>query len=103
MPLPNVTAMGASGGTQLSLAGLDPLAFPGLDPAGAPADELPLRETTFVVVDLETTGGRTTGTEAARRTPSPRSGRSRCAVGPSSPSSPRWWTRSAASRPRSCS
>lgn len=65
MPLPNVTAMGASGGTQLSLAGLDPLAFPGLDPAGAPADELPLRETTFVVVDLETTGGRTTGTEAA--------------------------------------
>lgn len=65
VPLPNVTAMGASGGTQLSLAGLDPLAFPGLDPAGAPADELPLRETTFVVVDLETTGGRTTGTEAA--------------------------------------
>lgn len=69
MRLPNVTAMGASGGTQLSLAGLDPLAFPGIDPAdtpGPPSDELlPLRETTFVVVDLETTGGRTTGTEAA--------------------------------------
>ncbi|ORB46803.1 hypothetical protein BST40_17290 [Mycobacterium persicum] len=67
--LPNVTAMGASVGTQLSLAGLDPLAFPGIDAAGAPgppSDELlPLRETTFVVVDLETTGGRTMGTEAA--------------------------------------
>lgn len=54
--------MGMSGGTQLSLAGLDPLAFSGIDAASA--DELPLRETTFVVVDLETTGGRTKGTEA---------------------------------------
>ncbi|MCV7078203.1 DEDD exonuclease domain-containing protein [Mycobacterium szulgai] len=52
MPMPNVTAMGATGATQLS--------FPGLNAA----EEMPLRETTFVVVDLETTGGRTTGSEA---------------------------------------
>ena len=45
----NVTGMGVTGGTQLSLPGLDA------------AEELSLRETTFVVVDLETTGGRTTG------------------------------------------
>ncbi|OBI82451.1 hypothetical protein A9X00_07630 [Mycobacterium sp. 1245805.9] len=53
--LPNVTAMRASGATQLSFADLGPR----WDPAASPADELPLRETTFVVVDLETTGGRT--------------------------------------------
>jgi DNA polymerase III subunit epsilon len=46
--MPNVAAMGASGATQLSFADLGPA-----------ADEVPLRETTFVVVDLETTGGRT--------------------------------------------
>ncbi len=46
MRLPNVTAMGTPAGEQLSL--------PDLDPAG----EVSLRETTFVVVDLETTGGR---------------------------------------------
>ncbi|SOJ55900.1 DNA polymerase III PolC-type [Mycobacterium simulans] len=45
----NVTAMGMSGGTQLSLPGLNP------------DEEVSLRQTTFVVVDLETTGGRTTG------------------------------------------
>lgn len=56
----NVTAMGVTGGTQLSFAGLDPGAFSSI--GTAPADEVPLRETTFVVVDLETTGGRTTGT-----------------------------------------
>lgn len=52
----NVTAVGARGETQLSFADVgSPLTF----------DELPLRDTTFVVVDLETTGGRTKGTEAA--------------------------------------
>lgn len=50
--LPNVTAMGATGATQLS--------FPGFNAD----EELSLREITFVVVDLETTGGRTTGNEA---------------------------------------
>lgn len=50
--LPNVTAMGATAATQLS--------FPGL----RVDEELSLREITFVVVDLETTGGRTTGNEA---------------------------------------
>ena len=46
--LPNVTAMGAPAGEQLSLPDLDGAA------------EMSLRETTFVVVDLETTGGRMT-------------------------------------------
>ncbi|TDK99408.1 DEDD exonuclease domain-containing protein [Mycobacterium paragordonae] len=49
--MPNVTAMGATGGTQLSFTGL------------VTPDELSLRETTFVVVDLETTGGRAKGRE----------------------------------------
>ncbi|KAA1252247.1 DEDD exonuclease domain-containing protein [Mycobacterium simiae] len=62
MRLLNVTAMGVAGGTQLSLAELDPGAFAGGD--AALADDVPLRETTFVVVDLETTGGRTSGTAA---------------------------------------
>ena len=44
--LPNVAAMGAPAAEQLSLPDLDGVA------------EIPLRETTFVVVDLETTGGR---------------------------------------------
>ena len=44
--LPNVAAMGAPAAEQLSLPDLDG------------ATEIPLRETTFVVVDLETTGGR---------------------------------------------
>ncbi|MCV7381072.1 hypothetical protein BST11_19115 [Mycobacterium alsense] len=59
--LPNVTPMGASGAAQLSFADM------GWDPAASPSphvDEIPLRETTFVVVDLETTGGRTKGTDA---------------------------------------
>ncbi len=43
----NVTPMGVTGGTQLSFADLESSA------------ETLLRETTFVVVDLETTGGRT--------------------------------------------
>ncbi|QZA15953.1 DEDD exonuclease domain-containing protein [Mycobacterium malmoense] len=51
MGMPNVAAMGAAGATQLSFADLGP-----------PADDVPLRETTFVVVDLETTGGRTKST-----------------------------------------
>lgn len=46
----NVTPVGAPGATQLSFADV-----------GSPftSDELSLRDTTFVVVDLETTGGRT--------------------------------------------
>ncbi|OBJ15766.1 hypothetical protein A9W93_24055 [Mycobacterium colombiense] len=49
----NVTAVASKGATQLSFADV-----------GSPftPDELSLRETTFVVVDLETTGGRTKGT-----------------------------------------
>lgn len=48
--------MGATAAAQLSFPGL------GSDEAAA---ELPLRETTFVVVDLETTGGSTSGTSTA--------------------------------------
>jgi DNA polymerase III subunit epsilon len=44
----NVAAVGVTGATQLSFADVDT------------PDEIPLRETTFVVVDLETTGGRAT-------------------------------------------
>ena len=47
--LVNVPAMGAPAAEQLSLPDLDG------------ATEISLRETTFVVVDLETTGGRMTG------------------------------------------
>ncbi len=54
--MPNVTAMSATGGTQLSFAGLDDLSAP---------DESQLRETTFVVVDLETTGGRAKARDGA--------------------------------------
>jgi DNA polymerase III subunit epsilon len=46
--LPNVSAMGTPAGEQLSLPDLDEAA------------EISLREMTFVVVDLETTGGRVT-------------------------------------------
>lgn len=52
--------MGATGGTQLSFADL----AHAQGAAWTPADEMSLRETTFVVVDLETTGGRTTGNDA---------------------------------------
>lgn len=50
----NVTAVASRGATQLSFADV-----------GSPftPDELSLRETTFVVVDLETTGGRTKGAD----------------------------------------
>ena len=50
----NVTPVGARGATQLSFADV-----------GSPftSDELSLRDTTFVVVDLETTGGRTKSAE----------------------------------------
>jgi DNA polymerase-3 subunit epsilon len=51
--------MGAAGATQLSFADLGAR----WDPAASPIDEVPLRETTFVVVDLETTGGRTKSTD----------------------------------------
>lgn len=57
---PNVAAMGATGGTQLSFADL----AHAQGAAWTPADEMSLSETTFVVVDLETTGGRTTGNDA---------------------------------------
>ncbi len=57
--MPNVAAMGASGATQLSFADLGPA----WDPAAFPTEEISLRETTFVVVDLETTGGRTRSTD----------------------------------------
>ncbi len=59
--LPNVTGMGAAtGATQLSFTGL----CDGLEAWQQP-QERPLRETTFVVVDLETTGGRAVGNTAA--------------------------------------
>ena len=50
-----VAATGVAGATQLSFADVGSFA----------ADEVSLRETTFVVVDLETTGGRTNSTETA--------------------------------------
>ena len=49
----NVTPMGVTGATQLSFADLN----------WAPTEEVSLRETTFVVVDLETTGGRSRGND----------------------------------------
>jgi DNA polymerase-3 subunit epsilon len=49
--------MGVTGSTQLSFAGLES------------TEELSLRETTFVVVDLETTGGRSTGTTDTGESP----------------------------------
>lgn len=61
MRVPNLTAMSASGATQLSFADLGTR----WDPAAGASDETPLRETTFVVVDLETTGGRSKGTDGA--------------------------------------
>jgi len=57
--VPNVSAM--TGATQLSFADLGPR----WDPAACPIDEIPLRETTFVVVDLETTGARTKSADGA--------------------------------------
>ncbi len=57
--MPTVTAMVASGATQLSFADLEEAREAPWDPAARPIDEVSLRETTFVVVDLETTGGRT--------------------------------------------
>jgi DNA polymerase III subunit epsilon len=57
--MPNVAAMGATGATQLSFAGVGPA----WDPAACATEEVSLRETTFVVVDLETTGGRTRSTD----------------------------------------
>ncbi len=57
--MPNVTAMAAGGATQLSFADVGQ----SWDPAATPIDEVSLRETTFVVVDLETTGGRTKGSD----------------------------------------
>ena len=61
--MPNVAAMGVSGATQLSFADLQGAGAAAWAPAQYPTEEVSLRETTFVVVDLETTGGRTTGSE----------------------------------------
>src|SRR5215468_5851268 len=61
--MPNVAAMGATGATQLSFAD----SGPAWDPAAFATGEVSLRETTFVVVDLETTGGRTRSTDATPR------------------------------------
>ena len=55
----NVTPMGVTGVTQLSFADLSPAG----DPAAFPTAEVSLRDTTFVVVDLETTGGRARSTD----------------------------------------
>ena len=68
MGLPNVAAMGSSGAAQLSFADLGPRWDPAASP-GLQVDEIPLRETTFVVVDLETTGGRATSTAKNPATP----------------------------------
>jgi DNA polymerase-3 subunit epsilon len=51
--------MGVTGGTQLSFAELGSDG----DSDAFPTDEVSLRETTFVVVDLETTGGRSRSTD----------------------------------------
>src|SRR5579875_3877809 len=53
VPVHSVSAVHATGGSQLSFADAD--SWPGVS----------LRETTFVVVDLETTGGRMTGADGA--------------------------------------
>jgi len=53
----NVTPMGVTGATQLS--------FADIESNRAPAEEISLRETTFVVVDLETTGGRSRSTDGS--------------------------------------
>ena len=53
----NVTPMGVTGATQLS--------FADLESSWAPTEEISLRETTFVVVDLETTGGRSRSTDGS--------------------------------------
>ncbi|MCV7425358.1 DEDD exonuclease domain-containing protein [Mycobacterium montefiorense] len=58
----NVTPMGVTGGTQLSFADLGSSA----ESSWTPIEETPLRETTFVVVDLETTGGRARGGDGTR-------------------------------------
>jgi DNA polymerase III subunit epsilon len=59
VPALNVGPMGTGGAAQLSFADLDHARAA----AWVPADEVSLRETTFVVVDLETTGGRTKSTD----------------------------------------
>jgi DNA polymerase-3 subunit epsilon len=59
VPVLNVTPMSVTGGTQLSFADLGSSA----ESSWTPIDENPLRETTFVVVDLETTGGRARGSD----------------------------------------
>ncbi|QUR69806.1 DEDD exonuclease domain-containing protein [Mycobacterium spongiae] len=62
MIIPNVMAVHSANGTQLSFAELQPAWFAAAGPEPDTDPEVSLRETTFVVVDLETTGGRTKGT-----------------------------------------
>ena len=81
-------------GTQLSFADVDQLSL-------RLAFDVSLRDTTFVVVDLETTGGRAIRRRRRTSTRSPRSARSRCAAGRCSANWPHWSTPAAASRPRS--
>ncbi|MBW0013115.1 MAG: DEDD exonuclease domain-containing protein [Mycobacterium sp.] len=64
--VPTVAAMGAGVGTQLSFGDLAEgreARAAAWGRAASGFDEIPLRETTFVVVDLETTGGRAKGAE----------------------------------------
>jgi DNA polymerase-3 subunit epsilon len=64
--------MGGSGAAQLSFADLEEGRAPRWDPAASPSrhvDEIPLREITFVVVDLETTGGRARSNPKTPATP----------------------------------
>ncbi|SPM36276.1 GIY-YIG catalytic domain protein, partial [Mycobacterium rhizamassiliense] len=65
VPVLNVTHMGVTGVTQLSFADLGPDGDPVAFPTDFPTDDVSLRETTFVVVDLETTGGRSKSTDGA--------------------------------------
>jgi DNA polymerase-3 subunit epsilon len=57
----NVTTMGVTGATQLSFTDLEEARAAQWASTEDPAERFSLRETTFVVVDLETTGGRMTG------------------------------------------
>ncbi|OBA64221.1 hypothetical protein A5647_03805 [Mycobacterium sp. 1100029.7] len=65
VPVLNVTPMRVTGGTQLSFADLETDRASGTETAWAPGEEIALRDTTFVVVDLETTGGRSQGRDGA--------------------------------------
>lgn len=65
VPMLNVTPMGVTGGTQLSFADVEMDRKSSGDTNWTTTDETPLRETTFVIVDLETTGGRSRAKDGA--------------------------------------